>query len=107
MAQFYDFSLPDDTKNFSALDSHERVDLRDLKTFTIDPVQAKDLDDAVSIERHSDGYRLYVHIADVDAYVPFKSEVFVEAMKREVQVVILLILFCLCYQIVYLMNCVR
>lgn len=82
MAQFYDFSLPDNTKNFVALDSHERRDLRDLKTFTIDPVQAKDLDDAVSIERHSDGYRLYVHIADVDAYVPFKSEVFVEAMKR-------------------------
>jgi ribonuclease R len=46
-----------------------RVDLRELPTFTIDPDDAKDFDDAISARREGDRVRLWVHIADVSAYV--------------------------------------
>jgi ribonuclease R len=48
----------------------DRVDLRDLFAFTIDPEGAKDFDDALSFRREADGVRAWVHIADVSAYVP-------------------------------------
>ncbi|HKF13697.1 MAG TPA: RNB domain-containing ribonuclease [Gaiellaceae bacterium] len=51
--------------------SHEgRVDLRDLRTFTIDPETAKDFDDAISVQPESEGLRAWVHIADVSHFVP-------------------------------------
>jgi len=50
-----------------------RVDLRDLTTFTIDPETAKDFDDALSIRAEGDGFRAWVHIADVSAFVPAGS----------------------------------
>ena len=50
-------------------DMEGRKDLRDLVTFTIDPVTAKDFDDAISIRPYKGGYELYVHIADVSHYV--------------------------------------
>jgi ribonuclease R len=47
-----------------------RVDLRDELTFTVDPETAKDFDDAVSIRSEPRGTRVFVHIADVSAYLP-------------------------------------
>jgi ribonuclease R len=60
-----------------------RRDLRELATFTIDPVSARDFDDAISAERLGDGgVRVWVHIADVAAYVREGSPVDVEARER-------------------------
>ncbi len=53
--------------------TENRVDLRDLTTFTIDPETAKDFDDALSIREEADGLRAWVHIADVSAFVPAGS----------------------------------
>ena len=60
----------------------ERVDLRDLLTFTIDPATAKDFDDALSFRREGDGIRAWVHIADVSAYVPAGSPLDRDAAER-------------------------
>ena len=60
-----------------------RRDLTALTTFTIDPVTARDFDDAVSAEVRGDGRtRIWVHIADVSAYVPPGSLVDREAARR-------------------------
>jgi ribonuclease R len=60
-----------------------RRDLRSIYTLTIDPVDARDFDDAISIELLPEGgYRLGVHIADVSAYAQPGSLVDNEAMKR-------------------------
>jgi ribonuclease R len=50
-------------------DISDRVDLRDQLCFTIDPETAKDFDDAISVQEEDGGYRAWVHIADVSAYV--------------------------------------
>ena len=60
-----------------------RRDLRDLPTFTIDPTTAKDFDDAISAEQLPDGnVRIWVHIADVSAYVRPGGAVDREAFNR-------------------------
>lgn len=61
----------------------KRMDLRDKTIFTIDPVDAKDFDDAVSLEFTERGnYYLGVHIADVSHYVNEGSELDNEALMR-------------------------
>ena len=64
-------------------DEGQRVDLRELATFTVDPDDARDFDDAVSAEHH-DGraIRLWVHIADVSSYVRPGGALDREAFRR-------------------------
>jgi len=59
-----------------------RRDLRSIPCFTIDPEDAKDFDDALSIERSGDHWRLGVHIADVGHFVREGSVLDREALRR-------------------------
>jgi ribonuclease R len=60
-----------------------RVDLRDLPTFTIDPDDARDFDDAISARREDGGrVRLWVHIADVTAFLRPGGRLEREASRR-------------------------
>ena len=63
-------------------DLRDRVDLRKRLTVTIDGETARDFDDAVSIAREGDHYRLWVSIADVSHYVRPGSELDREALVR-------------------------
>lgn len=61
----------------------KRLDIRKKVCFTIDPVDARDFDDAVSLEKLANGnWELGVHIADVSHYVPENSDIDNEALKR-------------------------
>ena len=72
-------SIPDtiDPKEFGG-----RLDIRSWRTVTIDGEDAKDLDDAVTITKEGDLYKLGVHIADVSNYVTENSPLDKEALKR-------------------------
>ncbi|MBQ7041693.1 MAG: ribonuclease R [Muribaculaceae bacterium] len=64
-----------------------RLDMRDVTTFTIDPKDAKDFDDALSIRRLENGnYEVGVHIADVTHYVTPDTIIDREAQKRATSV---------------------
>ena len=68
-------------------DYAEREDFRDVVTFTIDPKDAKDFDDALSIRKLKDGlWEVGVHIADVTHYVKEGSIIDKEAEKRATSV---------------------
>ncbi len=64
----------------------DRLDLTDKLTITIDPFDARDFDDAISLEREQGRWRLWVHIADVSQFVPIGSPLDEEAKKRATSV---------------------
>lgn len=66
----------------SEADMAGRTDLRNVQMVTIDGEDAKDLDDAVSLSRDGENYKLGVHIADVTNYVQENSALDWEAKKR-------------------------
>lgn len=63
-----------------------RRDLTELLTITIDPFDARDFDDAISLQRHHGGWTLWVHIADVSTFVPLGSVLDQEAERRATSV---------------------
>jgi len=68
-------------------DLAKRRDMREVTTFTIDPVDAKDFDDALSVQILDNGnYEIGVHIADVTHYVKPGSKLEDEAFKRATSV---------------------
>lgn len=62
-------------------DKKNRVDLRNIKTYTIDGEDAKDLDDAIAIEK-KENYKVWISIADVSHYVTEDSNLDKEALRR-------------------------
>lgn len=66
----------------STADMAGRMDFRDWQTVTIDGEDAKDLDDAITLTKEGDNYKLGVHIADVSNYVQEHSALDVEALNR-------------------------
>ena len=64
------------------LSAEGRLDLRDKMIFTIDSADAKDLDDAISLEKTEEGWLLGVHIADVSEYVRQGGAIDAEAYLR-------------------------
>ncbi len=69
-------------KDITDYEIAKRADYRDLLTITIDPITAKDYDDAISYTQDEHGSTLYVHIADVGHYVKPRMKVFTEACQR-------------------------
>ena len=71
------------SENFSADDLKDRGDFRKHNVFTIDPADAKDFDDALSIEiLENENYSIGIHIADVSHYVSIGSALDREALER-------------------------
>jgi len=99
MSIIYEFNLPgefaDDAlaearrqaEKFDESIAHDRRDLTDLTIVTIDPVDARDFDDAISLERLENGHWLLgVHIADVSHFVQPKTPLDREAHDRATSV---------------------
>ena len=84
---FFSKKAIEESLNISSVVSKEdfsgRIDLRSVNTFTIDPLDAKDFDDALSVEKiNSSLWRVGVHIADVSHYVSEGGNIDKEALKR-------------------------
>jgi len=91
----FSLSFPDEVLNESnqlseilnEAEISKRKDYRNTLTFTIDPLDAKDFDDAISIKKITDDlYEIGVHIADVSYYVQPNSALDEEAYKRATSV---------------------
>jgi len=80
----FDPAVEHEVREAAAVESlGARRDLRALPTFTIDPPSARDFDDAISAAQRDDGsWQVWVHIADVAAYVAPRSLVDREAYRR-------------------------
>lgn len=75
------------TKGITEEDKANRRDFRQIPTFTIDPADAKDFDDAISFQKLPNGhYEIGVHIADVSYYVRPGMALDGEAIARETSV---------------------
>ena len=75
------------TKKISAEEIKNRLDIRTTTTFTIDPEDAKDFDDALSVKKLTNGnWEVGVHIADVSHYVKKGSVIDKEAVERATSV---------------------
>lgn len=84
---FPDDSVAEKESVAKKLKSMNRLDLTDETIITIDPADAKDFDDAVSLEKLDNGnWRLGVHIADVTQFVAKDSPIDKEAVNRAVSV---------------------
>ena len=87
LARSFDPELEREARASSGQREVTRRDLRELPTFTIDPVRARDFDDAISAERIEGGrVRVWVHIADVSAFVAPGSQLDREARRRATSV---------------------
>ena len=84
----FDPAVEHEARDLTAAEDIARRDLRELTTFTIDPATAKDFDDAMSAAREPEGggWRVWVHIADVSAFVAPKSLIDREAYRRATSV---------------------
>ncbi len=96
MAEFgLPFEFPEEVESeanaistvISAAEISRRRDFRDVLTFTIDPVDAKDFDDAISMQQLENGnWEIGVHIADVTHYVKPDTDLEREAFRRATSV---------------------
>ncbi|HEY5187934.1 MAG TPA: RNB domain-containing ribonuclease, partial [Solirubrobacteraceae bacterium] len=89
LARGFDPAVEHDAREAAGtpLDLAGRRDLRGLATFTIDPVTARDFDDAISAQVLADGsFTVWVHIADVSAYVAPRGAIDREAYRRATSV---------------------
>jgi len=71
-----------EVKNFSPPSVKGRKDFTSLRTFSIDPFDAKDIDDAISVKKNAKFFHLWVHIADVSGAIRRNSAIDEEANKR-------------------------
>ena len=80
----YHTSKVDQIKYKSILENNliKRKDLSQIRTFTIDPEDAKDFDDAISVIKKNADTELYIHIADVSIYVQENSKIDHSACER-------------------------
>jgi ribonuclease R len=87
LARSFAAAVEREAREASGATAGARRDLRELPTFTIDPLQARDFDDAISAERTAEGtIRVWVHIADVCAHVAPGSLLDREARRRATSV---------------------